>query len=67
MAEEYVTLTERVYSTDPDRPRYVVFYEGQTVPRNILAKYGYAAPAAKARKQNTVEDKAIKPESKTGE
>jgi len=66
---EYVTLTERVYSTDPDRPRYVMFYEGQTVARSVLEALGVvdAKAATKSRPKKDIEDKAVKPATKTEE
>ena len=60
MADDYVIATERIYSAEEGRPRYVVAYEGQRVKRSVLEALGYAAPAA-------VEDKAVKSPAKKGE
>lgn len=69
MSEEYVKVTERIYSNDPDRPRYVVAYEGQVVKRSVLEALGIDVPKseAKRRPKATVEDKAVKPASKSAE
>lgn len=68
MADDYVIATERIYSAEEGRPRYVVAYEGQRVKRSVLKALGYAAPAveAKRRPRNTVEDKAVKSPAKKG-
>ena len=70
MADDYVIATERIYSAEEGRPRYVVAYEGQRVKRSVLEALGYAAPAAveaKRRPRKTVEDKAVKSPAKKGE
>jgi hypothetical protein len=65
MSETFVKIEERIYSTDPSRPRYVMFYEGQIVRRSVLEELGLLEkPAAKARGKKDVEDKAVKPSSK---
>lgn len=66
-----VKVTERIYSQDPTRPRYVLFYEGQLVARATLEALGLLEPAAekpaaKARTRQDVEDKAVKPSGKNG-
>lgn len=69
MSEELVKVTERIYSNDPERPRYVIAYEGSMVKRSVLEALGYAVPKAEAKRRpkSAVEDKAIKPASKSAE
>lgn len=66
MADELIVVTERIYSNDPTRPRYVVAYEGQTVRRSVLEALGYLEPraASKARTKKDIEDKALSPDTK---
>lgn len=69
MADEYVIAPERIYSDPEKGPVYVIAYEGQRVKRSVLEALGYAAPKAdvKKRPKAAVEDKAIKPATKSAE
>lgn len=63
MADE-VTLTEELYDRrDPNRPPVFIAPKGAKVPRALLVALGVEAPkpAAKARREEQVEDKAVKP------
>ncbi len=64
MSDEYVIASERIYSAPEGSPRYVIAYEGQQVKRSVLEALGYSLPEAKRRAKKTVEDKAVKPQSK---
>lgn len=64
-----VTLTEDLWDNrDPNRPPVFLFPKGATIPAEIAAKFGLASapkPAAKAIKEDAVEDKAVKPATKS--
>lgn len=63
MADE-VTLEEELYDRrDPNRPAIFIAPKGAKVSRAIAEKFGAKVPAAKARKEAQVEDKALAPSS----
>lgn len=66
MADE-VTLTAELYDRrDPSRPPVFVAPAGAKVPRAIAQALGAAVePSAKARKEADVEDKSVKPATKS--
>lgn len=68
MADE-VTLEAELYDRrDPDRPAVFIAAKGAKVPRELADKFGgvYTKPASvKARKEADVEDKAVKPATKS--
>lgn len=60
MADE-ITLDADLYDRrDPNRPPVFIASKGAKVSRALAEKLG-VAPAAKARKEAQVEDKAVKP------
>lgn len=67
MADE-VTLSEDLYDRrDPNRPAIFIAGKGATVAREVAERFGVKVekPAVKARKEAEVEDKAVKPASKS--
>lgn len=63
MSEQMVTLTEDLWDRrDPNRPAVFLYAKGASIPAEIAAKFGLVpAPASKARREEMVEDKAMKP------
>lgn len=66
MSEQLIEAPEDIYDTrNPQGPVVLVARKGETIRRDILTKYGYAAPAVKkpsAKKVAAadVEDKAVR-------
>lgn len=68
MADEVILEAELFDSRDPQRPAVFIAPKGAKVPRELADKFGgvYAKPASvKARKEADVEDKAVKPATKS--
>lgn len=68
MSDDMITLTEELYDRrDPNRPPVFVAGRGAQVPRKLAEALGLKVekPAVKARKEADVEDKAVKPATKT--
>lgn len=64
-----IQVTRRVYVQKGERPATVLAHRGQWVRRSVLAAAGYDVPEPEAKKRpaKTVENKAVKPDSKKGE
>lgn len=61
MAEQMITLENDLWDNrDPNRPAVFLYAKGTAIPASIAAIFGLA-PATKARRENMVEDKAVKP------